>query len=484
MIKKHFLNFLIIFFLGGITILHAQTQPKFSIVPTTPTDVLILRNDTTTVQYRVTNNTKITRTLVMTPIAGITPDTNGAGFCSNPFTLAPNESCLLTLPIVPQTLQKNAIVGGPVVCKTKSATNNSPNPLLCSQPAQADILRVLLIDFITVNPGSLTFVANSTGTVTVSNLETSVLGIRNLTAAIPPSSNIFIAENNCPSVLAPGASCTITFGSSVGEGPTTVAISGDNSNTVNVDITVSSEAIIAISSPVQSARIVDVGSGTLEIVVTNDPASPSSVSNVTGLSNCIQVSVNDVDCQTTLAPGDSCTLSLVSSVAQIPCDLTISATGASNTITTQIAFRYLSGIVFESSFGVTGKVVREDQFDSGWAVLNSQIPGAMSPTDGEANTNAIVSSLCLGNPSACAASRCRNLGAAWYLPAYMELSDVFSILCSSSGQPCTFGGFSGVYWSSTYFPDFRAYTVSAPQNILGNAEETTTQHVRCIREFP
>lgn len=487
MSKKNFLNFLIIFFLGGISVLYAATQPKFSIIPTTSTNVLIPRDNFQVVQYRVTNNTKITRTLTMKPIPGITQNTIGPGFCGNPFTLAHGESCLLTLPIIASQLQTHRISGGPVICKTQSDSDNSPNPFLCSQPAKADILRVLLIDFITVEPQSLFFQVNSTGTVTVTNQAQSILGVRNIGASIPPGSNIFVAQNNCPPTLAPGASCTIDFSSNSPEGPTTVAISGDNSNTVNVEITVfgALDPVITLTSPPQSQRVVDVNGDQLELIITNHPDSSGSVENVVvDNSNCPLMAANNNDCFDPVPPGESCSLLLSSGTPYAPCDITISATGASNEINTQIAFRDFGGLIFESDGIATGKVVREDQFTSQWSMAGLQAVDSQSSSDGEANTESLATqSLCAQSPTACAATLCRNnFGPDWYLPAYEELGDVFSSLCSNG--TCNFGNFSGLYWSSTYLPDFNAFLVSAPENTLGNANQTTVLNVRCTRNFP
>ena len=74
-------------------------EPKFSIIPASDsiTAFLLPSNFTETVSYQVTNQTKITRTLTMVPITGVSQKVSGSGVCSNPFTLANQESCTLTL---------------------------------------------------------------------------------------------------------------------------------------------------------------------------------------------------------------------------------------------------------------------------------------------------------------------------------------------------------------------------------------------------
>lgn len=487
MSKKNFLNFVIIFFLGGVSVLYAAAQPKFSIIPTTTTDVLIPRNDSVVVQYRVTNNTQLTRTLTMVPIEGISSDRSEAGFCSNPFTLNPGESCLLTLPIIVTELQTNRIVGGPVVCKTQNATNNNPNPFLCSQPSQENILRVLFLDFITVSPDSLAFIVGSTGEVTVTNLPESLLSVKNISAYIPSGSSIFIYQNNCPPALAPGASCTIVFSSNSPEGPTTVAIAGDNSNTVNIEITASTQPVISLTAPAEQERIIDVGVGELDLVITNNTSSPNPALNVdvTNQSSCPDVVVTDTGCAS-VAPGGSCTLHLSSPTPYVPCNITIAGSNTGNSITTLIAFRYLGGLVYQTSGG-GGQIVRESEFATSWTVGNSTIPDASSSTNGEANTNVIVADGgCIQQSNNCAAQRCRNLGLDWYLPAYQQISNFLASLCPNRFIPCQFGGFTETrYWSSTYNNNtaFQAYAISSPSGTRTSQGVIDSNSVRCTRNF-
>jgi len=49
----------------------AASQPTFSLVALTPTSINVPANRQTIVQYRVTNNTAITRTLTMVPIPNV-----------------------------------------------------------------------------------------------------------------------------------------------------------------------------------------------------------------------------------------------------------------------------------------------------------------------------------------------------------------------------------------------------------------------------
>lgn len=126
-------------FLVCTTLSFSGTQPKFDIIPTTATTKQISVHGHDTVQYRVTNNTKITRTLVMKTIPGIT-QIEAAG-CANPFTLSPGASCFLTLALNGSLLPQR-VIRGPEVCKTQGPGNNTPDPFLCSQPSAANSLNI------------------------------------------------------------------------------------------------------------------------------------------------------------------------------------------------------------------------------------------------------------------------------------------------------------------------------------------------------
>jgi hypothetical protein len=110
----------------------AAIQATFSLVAKTPTSIGVPANRQTIVQYLVTNNTAITRTLTMVPIPNVTQLTSDSSQCRNPFTLAKNQSCNLTL-LINGAQQTSSYFGGPVVCKTKN-NSNTPDPFLCSQP--------------------------------------------------------------------------------------------------------------------------------------------------------------------------------------------------------------------------------------------------------------------------------------------------------------------------------------------------------------
>ena len=341
---------------------------------------------------------------------------------------------------------------------------------------------------ISVNPSTLMFVENATGLVTVTNDLASPVAAANVVATTPGGSNIGVQSTTCGAILAIGASCTITFDSSTQEGPTTIPVVGDNTNTVNVDVTVTSQALISITNPVQQSRVVAVSGAALSLEVTNDAGSAVSANAIT-VSNkaaCPNLSVDDSNCAS-VAPGASCTLELTSNAPYVPCTITVSGSNTANSPTTLIAFSHLGGLVFQESAGSGTVVIDVAQgFTSQWTSTYSYIVGATSLIDGVVNTNSIVAdTACLSDTTNCAAYRCRSISSDWYLPARSELRAVGSALCSNGAPPCNFGGFSNdYYWSSSQYDSNWAWTVFiTPSNVTPPIDKSQVWPVRCVRAF-
>jgi DNA-binding beta-propeller fold protein YncE len=153
----------LVIFITGVLLLSVNSlyagSARFSIVPISATTVFLLPNNfTETVSYQVTNQTSVTRTLTMVPMAGVSQTTANGG-CPNPFTLAPQQSCTLNLAITANQVPASGISGGPVICKTNSATDLSPDAFVCSQPDAANALAVSL----TGSKGQHAYIANQLG---------------------------------------------------------------------------------------------------------------------------------------------------------------------------------------------------------------------------------------------------------------------------------------------------------------------------------
>ncbi len=218
-------------------------------------------------------------------------------------------------------------------------------------------------------------------------------------------------------------------------------------------------------------------------------------------------SISPASCGT-IAPGGTCILTITPGAtpttvpapetgsAPIPNVVTVSGSNTNSTTTDVIVLTFgnilQNGLVFSiddttaNTESVDGKVVGEvgQQFTSPWTIPSSDIPVAESLTDGVGNTNAIVAdAACANNQSDCAAQRCRNFSADWYLPAVAELSDVHGALCSNAPSPCDFGRFTGIYKSSSQINENSAWSVVFPLGVEGSDLKVTDQPVRCVRAF-
>ncbi|MCC5792380.1 MAG: DUF1566 domain-containing protein [Legionellaceae bacterium] len=564
------------------------TAPLWTIVPATgnhPTQT-VPENDIATVQYVVQNQSSKPKTLVMQALPGITQATA----CQ----LAPRgqagSSCTLNLTITGSALPPDGVHGGPALCQANP--DGSPNPNQCYQPSSANSLNIsrgsVAGASITVHPSVLNFALENTGLVTVTNSMTSPQSAANVVASIPIGSHISVQDTTCGGSLAPGANCTITFTATGAEGPTTIAISGsnttsasvdvtvtavpvanlivnptnlpfavnssgvvtvtndmdspvaaenidasipggssisvqettcgeilaigdsctitltsdsqegptlipiagDNTNTVNVNVTVTSQPLISITGPLPQNRVVTVASMTpLFLEITNDINSAVNANGimVSDQEGCPNLSVDASNCAS-VVPGGICTLELTSPDPYEPCTITVSGSNTANSPQTLIAFSYLEGLVFEANAG-SGKVIRDVQPGATiwWSSSISPIV-APSVDDGASNTDAIVATGgCSNFPDDCAAFQCRNFDGEtpeWYLPARNELLAVHNVLCSNEQIPCNFGSFvSNRYWSSTETGVSTANTVRFPDGLVESIAKPNLYRFQCVRAF-
>lgn len=487
--KYFFIQKFLVLLCALLMITPAQAgTPLWTFTPLTPTTYEVLLTGVVNVIYTVQNQSPKPKLLAILPTPGVQQETP----CQLSPKGQPNDTCTLTLTITGSQLPASGIHGGPNLCQTNPG--GSPNPNQCYQPSTANILNItrepIMPSMININSQTLVLAENSTGEIIVTNSGDSLEPSNNIVATIPVGSNITVQSTTCPTSLAIGASCSITFSSGSIEGPTTVSISGDNTNRLELEITVTDQPQISISSPIQQERVVTVlGMTSLSLEVTNNVSSEVNANDITiqDHTDCPDLVVNDTDCSS-VAPGANCTLELTSNTPYTPCMITISGSNTANSPQTLIAFSYLDGLVFEQSGGI-GKVVMDVTQESPWTSTFSDITTDFD--NGVANTNAIVADdACTNDPENCAAHRCRAIDEVWYLPALNELSAVHSVLCMSTSSliPCTFGGFSqAFYWSSTQGisspPNQAARTVFFPAGSTSGALKTGQRPFRCIRNF-
>lgn len=382
--------------------------PVWTFTPQTATSVVVSPSTSATVTYLVTNQSKITHSLVLEPITGVTQNTSG-NHCKSPFVLRNLESCTLALNITGADLASD-INDGPVVCQQGGIG------LECYRPSYPNRLQVSFqnVDSVlTVSTSSLLLKASGNPrVVTITNGST--YSAYNVNYTISPSLpiNTTITPANC-GTIAPGGVCTLTI--SPGSTPSTVPTQPSGSSAVPSVITVS-------------------GSNT----------------------NTVQTN--------------------------------ISVLTYANIVENGLIF-YIDDSTLNTQ-SISGKVVGQAAAETQilWTSLINDIPGATSASDGISNTSAIVNSPdCSTNVNQCAAYYCRQIGAAWYLPAETELSGVYTQFCSVSG--CTYGGFNfgSYYWSSTQSGssiDARAVLFSNGSTAdFQKNQVSSTPYTRCIRPF-
>ncbi len=226
-------------------------SPLWTFTPLTETTISISPNSTATVQYNITNQSRKTHTLVMREIPGITQITSGGGICTNPFTLAYNTSCVLSLSIDSELLTQS-VVDGPVVCAQNSL-------MQCYRPSYSNVIRVTRVTSpsatISLSGSPLSLSTNgSPGSITVTNTSSSItaLNIMSEFTGTGLDGNVTESGNTC-ATLAPLASCTLTYvpGSS-GVAQTNFNINGSNTNTVTGAIEITEGPTLSGISPSSS----------------------------------------------------------------------------------------------------------------------------------------------------------------------------------------------------------------------------------------
>ncbi len=363
---------------SALTVLHAEAQPKFNIIPTTQTSVTVPVNGVGTVSYTVTNMTKISRTLVMKPIQGITQEPAQAPTtCANPFTLAPQQSCTLTLSLDGSTLPR-VYKGGPVICKTQNASNNSPDPFLCSEPALADILDIEVAhQALSAIPSTLSLLAGSY--VSQSIKVTSNLLVRtalNVSADFTGTAlegNVTQDASNCLR-LDPGQSCTLVFTPQLQAVTLTdFPIQGTNTNPIGASIEVVNPSSAPITiAPQQLSLQATTGSPVAQsIVVTNTSnvltatgitatlASNLSSAGVTVTDNggCASLAPGASTCAITFTPGTLPTTSAISGAAAIKGTNTSQVNATINVLpTTTATIAFNTGSLTTLALQVSGTI--------------------------------------------------------------------------------------------------------------------------------
>ncbi|MCR9191852.1 MAG: hypothetical protein NXI01_04260 [Gammaproteobacteria bacterium] len=294
-----------------------STQPKYTIIPNTPTVIHFSSLDAAFVRFTVTNKTKVLRELLMTPFpfSGIQQVTGGLRICDHVQVLGAGESCQLVLWLNGSEFTMGSVNMPVVICK-KSIDSNSPDPFLCSQTSESSKLNITRLDLarITVTPIEMNLVAagaaqqftvtNQSPTATANNIQ---LHLERTALA----GNV-TQTSTCDSV-GPGGSCTITVTpGTTAYSSTLVPIRGANTNPIPVDISVTSPGISEISVTDGSPLILQTSGSPGRIRIKNNGDSiatdiqatlPASMSSVTqDATACDNLAVG-AECDLFFTPG-------------------------------------------------------------------------------------------------------------------------------------------------------------------------------------
>jgi len=476
---------LILIFIYGFIIKAYAGTSVWTFTPITATHITISNNDTTTIQYTVTNQSGRPHTLIMTPIAGIQ---------SNVCSIGGHQSCVATLTITGSLLNGN-VNGGPIFC-------DQGNPNQCYQPSAANSLAItktqpstsaILSSSISsssalalsvncpVSGGSCVFAnAALTGNpriITMTNTGSAqATGMTIDSAGLPTGSSY---TTTCGSTLAAGASCTITVT------PGQVATSGAGSVSCDNGIAPISGTITVnaanATSVANNINVLTYGciyqQGYLYAVDDTTPISGSIGGTVVSLTD--QVSPGSgIDWSSNGASGTASfdllpgidTISTSSSGSPVYSDFSgmfdypsvVGATYTNPAPNPPIAFSACDGNV-NGLCNSTNILLFYNQYVTNYSNIcdgREGGPGCLATARIATNHNYYAAGIC--NEYA-ASDGVHN----WYLPAICELDNnssagadctntqsilnTLSSLVGTTSIDCTFGAncLAGIYWSST-----------------------------------
>lgn len=502
-----------------ITAIASATTPKFLITHKSSNVRTISPGEIVYVDYRVTNNTLITRTLAMESIQGVNV-VPGNGFCNYPFTLYPQQTCILRLSINGSQVPPTGIHKGPVICKLKTNTQETPDPFLCSQAGPYDALNITVGSQTTINayPNPLYVDINTQGTVYLQNTGSNPTS--NLHISVSPDT--ISTANDCPINLAPGNTCHIYVSSSnILSG--TATITSDNSNTENVSLYFigGGNNNLSIVSPIPSLRIIPIDNGKSLVlsIINNGPTAATTV-QLSSQTNCPNVSQAANNCGSSLGVGSTCQITLTSSTPYVACQIGIAGSNT-NTLQTYVAFEKtihtqsgfnINGLVYKTTGGNTAYIISEgnpaglDGLSPWWTYPTGGsdiVTGATSATNGASNTATIITDWYnewgTQPPQDIAAAVCQNapVDTNWYLPALCELTGDVSCTPVTNVQNNLYNlGFlpdlktgangTGTYWTSTEINQTMAFGQNFITNGNASALDKSTlpsYGVRCATTF-
>jgi hypothetical protein len=347
---------------------------------------------------------------------------------------------------------------------------------------------------IDVAPADLNLTANGPARdLTVTNSVASPVAAANVSATVPGGSNISVQSTTCGAGLAVGASCTLSLVGSAAEGPTTVIVAGDNTNTVNVDVSVLSGSTLTAISPNSGPA-----AGGTGVTLTGTGLTGATVVTFDGVA---ATSVNVVNSTTVTAVTPAHAAGTVDVVIDTPAGGAILTEGFTY-VATAVGQSAGGGTIACLNGGLNNLIAATADNSTGieWGGFGTAIgSGAQSVTDGAANTATIVNAVGAGTYAAylCATYEVDSQGNIpcqagnacyddWFLPAGNNLTTTGQLNCLFANRAAIGGFAAGFYWSSTEFsgdPVAQAWM----QDFNGGSQfigsKSFAHRVRCVRGF-
>lgn len=469
------------------------STPLWTFEPLTVATMAVPANATAMVEYRVTNQSSKTHTLVMQPIQGISQLTTGLGICGNPFVLRSKGSCTLSL-LINGSQINSPIDKGPVVCQ-QASTNQ------CYRPDNSNSLRItqapaITDAIITVTGSPLSLIANgSTGQLIINNtmLETAATNIASNFTGTALDGKVTETGNTCAN-LPPGGSCTLTYTPGfMGVPQTNFTISGTNTNALTAVISIAPEPNLTAINP--NAGTASGGTG-----VTLTGTELTGASSVT-FDGVPATSVNVVNSTTVTAVTPAHAAGAV--------DVVINTPDGSDTLTNGYTYNPTAvgqasggGVIACLNGGLNNLIaaVADNSANIEWGGSGLFVAGAQSNSNGASNTAAIVAALGNNGGTPYAAQLCNEFEVDsqgntpcepgntcyddWFLPAGNANNNASQIRCLFINR-AAIGGFDvAVYWGSTDSNTVFAFGYAfAPPGAPQFDFKNNLLPVRCVRAF-
>lgn len=356
----------------------------------------------------------------------------------------------------------------------------------------------------TVSNGSATMgAANVTNVAVACAANTSTVG-----GTVTGLSGSVVLQNNGGDNLALNADGSFTFATAIAAGAAydvtvltqpaaqTCTVSNGSGtvaavNVTNVGVVCSSAAttLSVAASPV----IVAVKGAASTLLVTNTGAAPALNVRATLPGGWGAVTVDDSAC-TAVAPGANCTLSFSSQAPYVASEAVSIQGDNTPARTVTVAFSLKGYLVFDVPAANVATVVDSADLNVlpgpyyNWGT-GVAVPGAVSLTDGAANTQAMLAAMGSGTFHAAGACKASTLaGLNWHVPAICQLGS--GTPCSAAGASVQknlidhglgwFAGTDNERWSSTQSGASEAWSHKRTDGSATAKPKATGQPVRCV----